>query len=93
MCFNLSQLAMVAALTGQGVAMGRLALVYDELLSGRLVPAFPVAVRSRASYHFLHAQAPTGHHEHLRQWLQDAGARFARERDALLQRLGIALRG
>ena len=92
-CFNLSQLAMVAALTGQGVAMGRLALVYDELLSGRLVAAFPWAVRSQASYHFLHAQAPAGHPEHLRQWLHDAGARFARERDALLQRLGITLRG
>ncbi len=92
-CFNLSQLAMVAALAGQGVAMGRLALVYDELLSGRLVALFPFAVRSRASYHFLSAQPPAGGHGHLRQWLHDAGARFARERDQLLERLGIAQRG
>lgn len=90
--FNLSQLAMVAALTGQGVAMGRLALVHDELASGRLVAPFPFAVRSPASYHFLQGPAPSPGHEHLRQWLHAAGARFARERTQLLARLGITPR-
>lgn len=91
-CFNLSQLAMVAALTGQGVAMGRLALVHDELASGRLVAPFPFAVRSPASYHVLLGPAPSAGHAQLRQWLHEAGAGFAQERGRLLARLGIAAR-
>ncbi|WP_395347010.1 LysR substrate-binding domain-containing protein [Variovorax sp. UC122_21] len=39
--FNLSLLAVQAALGGQGIAMGRLALVLHYLTSGRLVLAFP----------------------------------------------------
>ncbi|MEH3087770.1 MAG: LysR family transcriptional regulator [Xylophilus ampelinus] len=87
--FNLSQLAMVAALSGQGVAMGRMALVYDQLRSGRLVPPFPVAVKSRASYHFLCGEKASGTDEHLRRWLRENGEQFRHERDALLSELGI----
>lgn len=51
--FNLSQLAISAATSGQGVAMGRMALVYDDLVSGRLVDIFKIHVRSRANYQFV----------------------------------------
>ncbi len=51
--FNLSQLAISAATSGQGVAMGRMALVFDDLVSGRLVDVFKLHVRSRATYQFI----------------------------------------
>ena len=51
--YNLSQLAIAAALAGQGVAIGRAALVLDELAAGRLVAPFGRPVPSRASYYFV----------------------------------------
>jgi len=48
--FNLSQLAIRAALEGQGVAMGRSALVLDELRAGRLHDVSRIAVRADAAY-------------------------------------------
>ena len=87
--FNLSQLAVVAALTGQGIAMGRMALVYEELKSGRLVAPFPYAVQSKASYHFIFTRSPSGKTEHFQQWLHQAGEAFVTERDELLDQLGI----
>lgn len=90
--FNLSQLAVVAALTGHGIAMGRLALVYDELKSGRLVAPFPTAVRSKASYHFISSQKSSDTNEHLRHWLQATGQQFVQERNELLARLKIEQR-
>ncbi|BBL23180.1 MULTISPECIES: LysR family transcriptional regulator [Comamonas] len=90
--FNLSQLAMVAALTGQGIAMGRLALVYDELKSGRLVAPFPCAVKSKASYRFISGQKSTDTNEHLRQWLHATSDQFKLERNELLEQMGIECR-
>ncbi|PLC55504.1 hypothetical protein CR155_00125 [Pollutimonas nitritireducens] len=37
----------------QGGAIGRMALVLDDLTKGRLVPLFAKAVRSTASYYFI----------------------------------------
>lgn len=80
--FNLSQLAVQAALGGQGIAMGRAALVLGYLLQGRLVVPFPLRVRARGRYRFsgspAHLQAPL-----VLAWLSDQAARFARQRDAL----------
>lgn len=90
--FNLSQLAVVAALTGHGIAMGRLALVYDELKSGRLMAPFPWAVKSRASYRFISGKKSSDTNEHLRQWLHTTSDQFVLERDALLRDLGIGQR-
>ena len=87
--FNLSQLAIVSALNGQGIAMGSLALVYDELVSGRLVVPIPFAVSSKAHYHFIFINEPRGTNAHLRTWLHDAGKRFELDRDKLLNQLGI----
>ncbi|QIL80742.1 LysR family transcriptional regulator [Diaphorobacter sp. HDW4A] len=87
--FNLSQLAIIAALSGQGIAMGRLALVYDELVSGRLVVPVAFAVPSKAHYHFIFTNEPTGTNAHLRDWLHSAGEQFTADRDDLLERLGV----
>ena len=48
--FNFSSLAITAALNHQGVAMGRGALVHDEIASGRLVDVFGKHVRAPARY-------------------------------------------
>lgn len=91
--FNLSQLAMVAALNGQGVAMGRLALVAEELRRGNLVAPFPFAVASPAAYHYIVAPHVSSAAERLGDWLRQAAREFVQERDALLRQLGIARTG
>jgi LysR family glycine cleavage system transcriptional activator len=48
--FNLSQLCLRAAAAGQGIAMGRQALVRGDLEAGRLVPYWNVSVRSSGPY-------------------------------------------
>lgn len=87
--FNLTQLALAAALAGQGVAMGRAALVLDDLLAGRLVAPFRLpdgrrALRGRAAYRLVApADAPAGV-DAVRAWLGLQAASFARQRDAWL---------
>jgi Transcriptional regulator len=82
--FNLSQLALAAARTGQGVAMGRAALVLDDLKSGALVQLFPRAVRSRAAYHFVTQRRQTEAMQRIETWLMNEGRRFRQARDRWL---------
>ncbi|WP_119157236.1 LysR substrate-binding domain-containing protein [Caldimonas tepidiphila] len=84
--FNLSQLAVGAALAGQGIAIGRAALVLDELAAGRLVAPFGLPVRSRAAYHFVSPMQPGPQVERVRAWLEAQGAHFRVRRDELLGR-------
>ena len=58
--FNLSTLALAAARNHQGIAMGRAALISEDLQAGTLVAAHPRQVRSSARYVFLtnHEQDP-----------------------------------
>lgn len=82
--FNLSQLALSAALEGQGIAMGRTALAMEYLGQGRLVPLFPLAVKSPACYHLVSAAQPHGLVATLAQWLRLECAAFEQRRlDAL----------
>lgn len=67
--FNLSQLAIGAALAGQGVAMGRLSLVLDDLQSGRLVDVFGLHVRSTAAYRFVTQPVVREHTAVVEAWL------------------------
>lgn len=87
--FNLSLLAVQAALGGQGIAMGRLALVLHYLTSGRLVLAFRQRVLSNATYRFIgspsHPATPT-----VLAWLLDEAARFRQQRDAYFESAGIS---
>ncbi|ARP95167.1 hypothetical protein CAL15_12725 [Bordetella genomosp. 13] len=88
--FNHSLLAMQAALGGQGIAMGRLALVLRYLMQGRLVVPFRQRVRLQASYQFIgspsHPEAAT-----LLSWLQDEARQFMQQRDALFDTEQIAI--
>ena len=82
--FNLSQMAVGAALAGQGIAMGRAALVLDELSSGRLVMPFGQPVRSRASYYFVGRMALSPRTALVRDWIAAEAARFRIQRDQVL---------
>lgn len=68
--FNLSQMAMAAAANGQGVAMGRLALIHGELVSGRLVDIFGLCVPSPAKYVFVTPSIPSGSMLAVERWLR-----------------------
>ena len=83
--FNLSELAVGAALAGQGVVMGRTALVLEDLEAGRLVDLFGLAVPSKASYHFVHAKVEDARISTVQQWLVDEGDRFRAERQRVLR--------
>ena len=82
--FNLSQLAISAAFAGRGIAMGRAALVLDDLAAGRLVPLFGRCVRSRAAYSFVTQPQPGPAMEMVRTWLLEEGRRFATQRAKVL---------
>lgn len=85
--FNLSQLALTAALSGQGIAMGRLALVYEDLRKGLLVAPIPIAIKAQAAYHFVSTQKNDETIHALHKWLKDEGKLFKQQRDQLLFQL------
>ena len=83
--FNLSQLALGAALAGQGIAMGRAALVLQDVKAGRLVPLLGRSVPSRAAYSFVTTAHPSPAMELVREWLVQEAQRFCAERAQVLQ--------
>lgn len=82
--FNLSQLALGAALAGQGIAMGRAALVLQDVKAGRLVPLLGRSVPSRAAYSFVTTTHPSPTMELVREWLGEEARRFCEERAQVL---------
>ncbi|MGE6339741.1 LysR substrate-binding domain-containing protein [Acidovorax sp. NPDC077664] len=82
--FNLSQLALGAALAGQGIAMGRAALVLEDVKAGRLVPVLAHSVLSRAAYSFVTTAHPSPAMDQVREWLVDEAQRFCEERRQVL---------
>jgi len=78
--FNLSQLALGAALAGQGIAMGRAALVLQDVKAGRLVPLLGRSVLSRAAYSFVTTTHPSPAMQLVREWLGEEALRFCQER-------------
>ena len=82
--FNLSQLALGAALAGQGIAMGRAALVLQDVQAGRLVPLLGHSVPSRAAYSFVTTTHPSPAMELVRGWLVQEAQRFCAERAQVL---------
>ena len=85
--FNLSLLAVGAALAHQGVAMGRLSMVLDDLQSGRLVLPFPGYVTSRAGYHLISPASPPPAVALVQAWLLEQSAGFKARRDGFLKTL------
>lgn len=82
--FNLSQLAITSALSDEGVAMGRLALVLDDLEAGRLVPIRGPVVRANAAYKFITAPDRKKRITAVEKWLEAESITFCTRRDAFL---------
>lgn len=89
--FNMAQLAIEAALAGQGIAMGRLALVLEHLQEGRLVPVFGPAVRSPAAYRLVHIAQPQPRVLVLANWLRQTCEEFRLRRDQSLPALATLM--
>lgn len=51
--FSLPDIAVEAAISGGGVALGRLSLCYNALAEGRLVAPFPLALKTDSHYRFV----------------------------------------
>ncbi|MFZ6654504.1 LysR substrate-binding domain-containing protein [Undibacterium sp. TJN19] len=87
--FNLSQLAVNAALQGQGLAMARVSLVMDELNRKQLVPVIAQPVLSAAHY-FLVINHSTSNRDAVKlfkEWIIEECQTFELERDNFLRQL------
>jgi LysR family glycine cleavage system transcriptional activator len=77
--FSQTALSLQAALDGQGVALGDSTLVADDLLAGRLVRPFTMALKGPAqfAYHLVHAPARAEEPliKAFRRWILDEVAR------------------
>ena len=82
--FNLSSLAISAALSHQGVVLGRTALIDDELSSGRLVDIFQRRTRAPAQYVLLCRDRGDPRVDTFVAWLGEACVRFEQARAAAL---------
>jgi len=83
--FNLSLLSIGAALAGEGIAIGRLALVMDDLEAGRLVPLFDTAVRAKASYKFISLIDRPPRIAAIGEWLREEARTFVQRTHAFLE--------
>nr|WP_277625601.1 LysR substrate-binding domain-containing protein [Burkholderia stabilis] len=87
--FNFSSLAITAALNHQGVAMGRSALVHDEIASGRLVDVFGAHVRAPARYVLLSRNPDDPRTAAFSNWLKAECARFDEARSGWVSNGGL----
>lgn len=88
--YNLAQLAISAALHGEGIAMARASLVREELATQRLLPVVPLATRASASYGLVqNSNARNSRALGLfTEWIKEECRAFEAERNDLLA--GIA---
>jgi LysR family transcriptional regulator, glycine cleavage system transcriptional activator len=82
--FNLASLAISAALSHQGVAVARTALVYEELEHGRLINIFGHLVPAPACYMLLTRREEDERVAAFSNWLMDECHRFSDARAKLL---------
>jgi LysR family glycine cleavage system transcriptional activator len=82
--FNLASLAISAALSHQGVAVARTALVYEELEHGRLINIFGRLVPAPARYMLLTQREEDERVAAFSNWLMDECHRFSDARAKLL---------
>ncbi|WP_454689339.1 LysR family transcriptional regulator [Achromobacter aloeverae] len=90
--FNLSLLAVNAAISGQGIAMGRMGIVMDALTTGRLAPVLPLAVASEASYRYVCMDIDNPRVIAVAHWLRQESLRFRRQRQEWFRRNKVAQR-
>lgn len=84
--YNLTQLAINAALQGQGVAMARVSLIIEELERQQLLPAMPLCVASSARYSLI-LNPTIGKNRSIEvftDWIVEECRKFEIERDLLL---------
>jgi LysR family transcriptional regulator, glycine cleavage system transcriptional activator len=84
--YNLSQLAVNAAMLGQGVAMARTSLILEHLERGQLRPAVPLCVQASAQYSLVF-NSNNGKNRAMqifRDWIVEQCRQFESERDAFL---------
>jgi DNA-binding transcriptional LysR family regulator len=81
--FNLSSLAISAALNHQGVVLGRTALIADEVRAGHLLDVFKRPVRAPARYVLMLADQEKLHANAFAEWLRHACASFDQDRREL----------
>ena len=73
-----SSLALQAAMAGQGVALGRMALVADDLAAGRLVRPFQISLPSNFAYYIV-CSVHTGESPKIKafsDWLKDEARNY-----------------
>ena len=76
--------ALARRLAGRGIAMGRAALVLDDVIAGRLVPLFGRSVVSHAAYYYVTLPQPGTAMQWVGEWLIQEGRRFAQRRASVL---------
>lgn len=87
--FNLADLAIAAALAGEGVTMARIALILDDLGKGRLVPLSAKAIRSPARYTVLTVDVADRRVRAFTDWLRAECGRFDSDRRQMLAQLAV----
>lgn len=80
--FTLANMAIEAALSHQGIAMGRLSLVEELLASGRLVSPFPQRVKSPTRYYLVYPRelASRPGVRAVTEWLREEAERLTKAR-------------
>jgi len=78
--FNHSEMVLQAAVEGLGVALGRSALVADDLAAGRLVKPFDLQLPTQSAYYVVHSENAGDRPKikAFREWLHDEAARSRR---------------
>lgn len=87
--YNLSHLAINAALLGQGVAMARTSLIFEELGRQQLLPAVSICVRSVAQYSLVLNPNSSNRNsiQVFKDWIIEECRKFEVERDLFLTKV------
>jgi len=94
--FTMANMAIEAALTHQGIAMGRLSLVEDLLAANRLVTPFPQRIKSPTNYRLVYPSELAGRPgvTEVANWLRDEArsGSSAHEEQSSRRHLAVARR-
>jgi DNA-binding transcriptional LysR family regulator len=82
--FNLAELALASARSGEGIAAARITLAIEDLESRRLVPVVEQAVPANSRYVFLSVDDDDPRIESVLNWLKDECEQFMVRRQQLL---------
>ncbi len=89
--FNLAELALASARSGEGVAAARVTLAMDDLESGRLVPVVERAIPANSRYVFLSVDDDDPRVELVLGWLREECEQFRVRRQAIIPGMSVDL--